>query len=201
MPIEVREAKDIEFENLRQKDMTVQDYYLKFVSLSRHAPHMVPDMRAVVRRFVLKLKPKLYRDANTVSQNDKMTISKILAIVQEKALQKQKDREFSKRAKSAGNFSHGGSQGDDNRQFFKNRSSRPAPSIASAPFQRSKFNQKGRNFGMAGSHSQASVTNRGFQHPTCNNCGKRHSRVCRSGMDSCFGCGQSGHFLLDCPSA
>ncbi|XP_060178236.1 uncharacterized protein LOC132608184, partial [Lycium barbarum] len=112
-----------------------------------------------------------------------MNISKILAFVQgnetrmkeEEALQKQKDREFSKRAKSASNFSHGGSQGDGNRQFFKNRSSRPTPSIASAPFQRSKFNQKDRNLGTTGSHSQASVTNRGFQHPTCNTCGKKHS--------------------------
>ncbi|XP_060182878.1 uncharacterized protein LOC132612808 [Lycium barbarum] len=96
---------------------------------------------------------------------------------------------------------HGGSQGDGNRQFFKNRSSKPAPSISSAPFQRSKFNQKGRNFGMAGSHSQASVTDHGFQHPTCNTCGKRHSGVCRSGMDGYFGCGQPGHFLRDCSSA
>ncbi|XP_060212237.1 uncharacterized protein LOC132639863 [Lycium barbarum] len=163
----------------------------------------------MVRRFVLGLKPELHRDANTVAQNDKMTISKILAFVQgnetrmieEEALQKQKDREFSKRAKSAGNFSHGGSQGDGNRQFFKNRSSRPTPLTASAPFQRSKFNQKDRNFGTTDSHSQASVTNRGFQHHTCNTCGKKHSGVCRLGMNGCFGCGQPGHFLPDCPSA
>ncbi|XP_060185718.1 uncharacterized protein LOC132615153 [Lycium barbarum] len=120
---------------------------------------------------------------------------------EEEALQKQKDREFSKRAKSAGNFSHGGSQGDGNRQFFKNRSSRPTPSTASAPFQRSKFNQKDRNFGTTGSHSHASVINRGFQHPTCNTCGKKHSEVCCLGMDSCFGCGQPGHFLRDFSSA
>ncbi|XP_059294542.1 uncharacterized protein LOC132047526 [Lycium ferocissimum] len=80
MPIEVREAKATEFENLRQKDMTVQDYYLKFVSLSAYAPHMVPDMRA-------------------------------------------------------------------------------------------------------------------------GKCGRKHPGVCRSGTDGCFGCGQQGHYLKDCPSA
>ncbi|XP_060170689.1 uncharacterized protein LOC132601629 [Lycium barbarum] len=173
MPFEVREAKATEFENLRQNDMTVQDYYLKFVSLYRHAPHVVSDMRAMVRRFVLKLKLRFHRDANTAAQNDRMTISKILAFVQanetrlkeEEALQKQKDREFNKRAKSAGNFSQRGCQGGENR-----------------------------------SQSQASMTDRGFQHPTCNTYGKKHSGVCHSGMDDYFGCGQPGHFLRDCPS-
>ncbi|XP_059288811.1 uncharacterized protein LOC132042223 [Lycium ferocissimum] len=163
--------------------MTVLDYYLKFVSLSRHAPHMVPDMRVVVRRFVLGLKPELHRDANTAAQNDKMTISKILAFVQgnetrlkeEEALQKQKDREFSKRAKSVGNFSPEGSQGGGNRQFFKNRSSGPAPSTASAPSQRSKFNQKGQNFRTTGLQSQSSMTDRGFQHPTYNTCARQNT--------------------------
>ncbi|XP_060202389.1 uncharacterized protein LOC132630808, partial [Lycium barbarum] len=163
------EAKAIEFENLRQKDMTVQDYYLKFVSLSRYAPHMVPDMRAVVRRFVLGLKPELHRDANTTAQNDKMTISKILAFVQgnetrlkeEAALQKQKDRAFSKKAKSTGNFSQAGTQGGGNRQFFKNRSSGPTQSTVSVPYQRSKFSQKSQNFGAA-------------TYPPCSKCGRRH---------------------------
>ncbi|XP_059294410.1 uncharacterized protein LOC132047375 [Lycium ferocissimum] len=55
--------------------------------------------------------------------NNDMTITKMVAFVQgnedrlkeEEWLQKEKDREFSKRAKSAGNFSHGGSQGGPNR--------------------------------------------------------------------------------------
>ncbi|XP_060177909.1 uncharacterized protein LOC132607849 [Lycium barbarum] len=151
-------------------------------------------MRAVVRRFVLRLKLELHRDANTAAQNDKITISKIMAFVQgnetslkeEEALQKQKDRECNKRAKSDGNFSQGGSQGGGNHQLFKNRSSRPAPSTTSAPSRRSKFNQKGRNLGTAGSQSQASVTNCGFQHPACNTCGKKHSGIYRLGMDACF---------------
>ncbi|XP_070045479.1 uncharacterized protein [Nicotiana tomentosiformis] len=38
-------------------------------------------------------------------------------------------------------------------------------------------------------------------YPICNTCGKRHPGVCRSGINGCFGCGQQGYFLRDCPSA
>ncbi|XP_059277631.1 uncharacterized protein LOC132031721 [Lycium ferocissimum] len=166
MPIKVREAKVMKFERLRQNDMTVQNYYLKFVSLSRYAPHMVPDLwEAMVRRFVLGLKPELHRDANTAAQNDKMTISKILAFVQgneaelkeAEALQKQKDREFSKRAKSSGNFNQAGA-----RQFFKNKLSGPTLSTASSPVP--KFlNDKKHSFRPTGSYSQASVGRQGTE--------------------------------------
>ncbi|XP_075096565.1 uncharacterized protein LOC107786335 [Nicotiana tabacum] len=88
-----------------------------------------------------------------------MTITKMISFVQgnedrlkeEERLRREKEREFSKRAKSAGNFNHGGSQAGGNRQFFKKSKSRPAPSSASAPVQRSKFNKKNQNFRTADS--------------------------------------------------
>ncbi|XP_075111388.1 uncharacterized protein LOC142181771 [Nicotiana tabacum] len=52
---------------------------------------------------------------------------------EEERLRRDKEREFSKRAKSAGNFNHGGSQAGGNRQFFKKSKSGPAPYSASAP--------------------------------------------------------------------
>ncbi|OIT19186.1 hypothetical protein A4A49_65427, partial [Nicotiana attenuata] len=109
---------------------------------------------------------------------------------EEERLQKEKDREFSKRAKSIGNFSHGGSQAGGSRQFFKKSKSGPAPSATSAPIQRSKFNKKNQNFRTADSHSQASVGYRVPGYPTCNTCGKRHPGLCRLGTNGCFGCGQ-----------
>ena len=45
-PIELREAKAQQFMNLRQGNMTVEEYELKFNKLSRHAPHMVGYSRA-----------------------------------------------------------------------------------------------------------------------------------------------------------
>nr|XP_009778496.1 PREDICTED: uncharacterized protein LOC104227845 [Nicotiana sylvestris] len=141
LPIEVLEAKALEFERLRQNDMSVNEYYLKFVSLAKYAPEMVRDMRARVRWFVLGLSDDLFAAANIAAQNNDMTITKMVAFVQgnkdrlkeEERLLRENEREFRKRAKSAGNFNHGGSQTGGNRQFFKKSKSGPAPSSASAP--------------------------------------------------------------------
>ncbi|XP_075076822.1 uncharacterized protein LOC142163434 [Nicotiana tabacum] len=189
--------------------MSVNEYYLKFVSLAKYAPEMVCNMRARVRRFVLGLSDDLFANTNIAAQNNDMTITKMVAFVQgnedrlkeEKRLQKEKDREFSKRAKSVGNFSHKGSQEGGNRQFFRKSKSGPAPSSASAPVQRSKYNKKNQNFRVANSQSQTSVGYRVLEYPTCNTYGKKYPRVCRLGTNGCFGCGQLGHFSRDCPSA
>ena len=50
-PIELREAKDQEFMNLRQGNMTFQEYDLKFNKLSRYALHIVSDSRDQMNKF------------------------------------------------------------------------------------------------------------------------------------------------------
>ncbi|XP_070054416.1 uncharacterized protein [Nicotiana tomentosiformis] len=156
LPIEVLEAKPLEFERLKQNDMSVNEYYLKFVSLAKYAPEMVRDMRARVRRFVLGLSDDLLKEEVRRQR------------------ERERDREFSKRAKSTGNFSHEGSHGGGNRQFFRKPKLGPAPSSARAPVQRSKFNKKNQNFRAAGSQSQTSVGYRGLEYPTCNTCGQNN---------------------------
>ncbi|XP_075096584.1 uncharacterized protein LOC142174647 [Nicotiana tabacum] len=172
--------------------MSVNEYYLKFISLAKYAPEMVRDMRARVRRFVLGLSDDLFADANIAAQNKNMSITKMVAFVQgnkdrlkeEERLRREKEREFR-----------------GNRQFFKKSKLGLAPSLASAPVSRSKFNKKNQNFRTADSQSQASVGYRVPGYPICNTCGKRHPGLCRLGTNSCFGYGQQGHFLRDCPSA
>ena len=50
-PIELREAKAQEFMNLRQGNLTVQEYGLKFNKVSRYAPQKVADSRAQLNKF------------------------------------------------------------------------------------------------------------------------------------------------------
>ena len=51
-PIELREAKDQEFMNLRQGNMTVLEYGFRFYQVSRYSPHMVVDSRAQMNKFL-----------------------------------------------------------------------------------------------------------------------------------------------------
>ncbi|XP_075080148.1 uncharacterized protein LOC142165509 [Nicotiana tabacum] len=127
LPIEVLEAKALEFERIRQNDMSVNEYYLKFVYLAKYAPEMVRDMRARVRRFVLGLSDDLIADANIAAQNNDMTITKMVAFIQgnedrlkeEEQLQREKEREFSKKAKSVGNFNQGDLKQEQGRDATK----------------------------------------------------------------------------------
>ena len=52
---------------------------------------------------------------------------------------------------------------------------------------------------MSGFKSQGSVSGT-KTYPTCPKCSKNHPGECLAGKEGCFGCGQSGHRLKDCPS-
>ena len=51
-PLEMREAKVLEFINLRQESMSMRKYALNFTQLSKYAPTMVSDSRAITSKFV-----------------------------------------------------------------------------------------------------------------------------------------------------
>ncbi|XP_070015458.1 uncharacterized protein [Nicotiana sylvestris] len=52
IPEDDREAKATEFEQLKQGNKSVQEYYMEFIRLAKHAPHMVKIEKAKIRRFV-----------------------------------------------------------------------------------------------------------------------------------------------------
>lgn len=73
-----------------------------------------------------------------------------------------------------------------------------APTLSSArvPSSKSRYDQKGR---APDSKSQGSVSGT-KTYPTYLKCGKNHPDECLTGKEGCFGCGQSGYRLRDCPS-
>ncbi|WMV50061.1 hypothetical protein MTR67_043446 [Solanum verrucosum] len=57
--LELREAKLVEFMNLKQGAMSVRKYALKFVQLSKYAPHLVADSRSRMNKFVMGVYKKI----------------------------------------------------------------------------------------------------------------------------------------------
>ncbi|XP_070031959.1 uncharacterized protein [Nicotiana tomentosiformis] len=51
IPEEDREAKATKFEQLKQGNKSVQEYYMEFISLAKHAPHIKTE-KAKIRRFI-----------------------------------------------------------------------------------------------------------------------------------------------------
>ncbi|XP_070009616.1 uncharacterized protein [Nicotiana sylvestris] len=53
IPEEDRKVKATEYEQLRQGNKSMQEYYMKFIRLAKHAPHMVKTKKAKIRRLVV----------------------------------------------------------------------------------------------------------------------------------------------------
>ena len=87
-------------------------------------------------------------------------------------------------------------QGSGNRSQGRQKFLAPAPSTASVPSSKNKYDQKGRE---PGSKSQGSVSGT-KTYPTFPKYGKNHLGECLAGKEGCFECGQSGHRLRDSPS-
>ncbi|XP_059290859.1 uncharacterized protein LOC132044383 [Lycium ferocissimum] len=79
LPAEVCRARADEFLLFRQNNMSVQEYSLKFNSLSRYTPTLVAEMEDRVHRFVTGLVPHLIKDCMTASLQGGMDIARIQA--------------------------------------------------------------------------------------------------------------------------
>ena len=60
-PLELREAKVLEFINLRQGSMRVKEYFLKFTQLARNAPHVVTDSRSKMSKFISSVNYSVFK--------------------------------------------------------------------------------------------------------------------------------------------
>nr|XP_009772718.1 PREDICTED: uncharacterized protein LOC104223066 [Nicotiana sylvestris] len=105
LPTETMAAHATEFEVLKQGSMSVWEYHMEFVRLSKYAPQLLSTMDARVWRFVQGLSPLVVNEAATAALHSDMNYGKIMGFSQATEARKLKirvERESSSRARSAG---------------------------------------------------------------------------------------------------
>ena len=80
-PREMREAKVEEYINLRQGSMTVTEYSLKFVKLSRYATSLVSNSRDEISRFLIGIAEDLKEECRVAMLHDIMDLSRLMVHV------------------------------------------------------------------------------------------------------------------------
>ncbi|XP_049347855.1 uncharacterized protein LOC125812397 [Solanum verrucosum] len=171
-PLEKREVKVEEFINLRQGNMNVQEYSLKFTHLSKYAPSLVSNPRDDMSRFVMGISNLVEEECRTTMLHDDMNISRLMVYAQsiEESKLKRKNREI-KRVRSD----------EKGQPWFKKR----APNQDSSSTPKVKQEKGGGAL---------------ISKPTCTTCGKRHYGKCLAGTNGCYGCGKNDHQVKDCPT-
>ncbi|XP_015087015.1 uncharacterized protein LOC107030142 [Solanum pennellii] len=128
-PREMREAKVVEFINLRLGGMSVHDYSLKFIQLAKYAPSLVSDPRDEMSRFMTGVSDDLQEECHSSMLHDNMNIAHLMVHARrfEEARAKRKDID-SKRARSFDGGATKDSLGIQDKPKFNKRFSNQAPS-------------------------------------------------------------------------
>ncbi|XP_056176526.1 uncharacterized protein LOC130140631 [Syzygium oleosum] len=164
-----REQKMNEFQRLRQNQLSVDQYEARFAELSQYAPRLIEDPVDKARRFRDGLKPEIKDQLVPLNLKDYNELYERAQLI---------ERNLAERTAASGSRFV---PNKDNHRFGKR------------PMTGSKFhvppNKKG-----------------GVRKPVYNNngpcrfCGRHHgSAPCPMRTGVCFGCGQHGHHVRDCP--
>ncbi|XP_069151096.1 uncharacterized protein [Solanum lycopersicum] len=195
-PREMKEAKVEEFINLKQGSMTVREYSLKFVKLSRYATPLVSTSREEMSRFLTGINGDLEEDCRAAMLHDNMNLSRLMMHVQqvEDSRKRRGVRDVRRpRPQDQAGPNHGGHRNNfgvrEQPKFKKGQQS-----AGNSDPQRNTTPRGGRPEPKRGNGGE-------MQRPrkTCTKCGRTHLGECRQGTNACFGCGKSGHMVIDCP--
>ena len=95
---EQREAKVEEFINLCQGGMSVKEYFLKFIKLSKYSSSLVSNDRDEMSRYVTGVSEELEEEFHAAMLHDNMDISRLMVHTQkvEESHLRKKNREANK---------------------------------------------------------------------------------------------------------
>ncbi|XP_070032349.1 uncharacterized protein [Nicotiana tomentosiformis] len=132
LPAETKAARATEFESLKQGNISVWEYHMRFALLSKYVIYMLCTMEAKVHRFMQGLSPLVINEAATTALNFDMNYVKMVVFgrpTEAGKLKNRMERESSSKARSMGNFG-GSSSGGGGRSAFRGGSSGPSQSFA-----------------------------------------------------------------------
>lgn len=178
--------------NLRQGSMSVQEYSLKFNTLSKYAPMLVADLRARMNMFISGVSD-LINECQTALLIKDMNLARLMIYVEQiekKKLHKWKKGEAKRPRYDGGYQGHKGDDGNRNNQIQK--------------FQQqgsSNVNQRYANDRVQNNKGQQGRGGGAPTYPKCQKCRKNHGGVCYRETGTCFACGQLGHKISNCPKA
>ena len=79
---EKMEVKVEEFINIKQGNMSVEEYSLKFSTLSRYAPSLLCNPRDEMSRFVMEVAGLVVEECCTAMLHDDMTLARLIVYAQ-----------------------------------------------------------------------------------------------------------------------
>jgi len=81
-PLHMREAKVLEFISLRQGNMSIKEYALRFTQQSKYAPSIVVDRRAKMSKFVSEVSDMVVKECRIAILVHDTNISHLMVHVQ-----------------------------------------------------------------------------------------------------------------------
>ena len=188
---EVLAVQQDAFTSFQQGSLTVMEAVEKFEQLARLCPTLVSDEEEKVRLMMKMFRTDIAMQVSA-GHSSPTTVSDCIG----RAIRAEYWINRNKEARA---------------QIFKAKKEEKAAAKANQPRQGAGANSHGQNSnsdqnsGQTGRNKRkGNFTGQGTEenrttYPTCATCGKKHLGVCRFGTNSCYVCGEEGHYARSCP--